>query len=133
MSGYTMVVGVDGSPGSAAAVAWCAEIAPMLDADVVAVHALGHEEAFPSEREFGQWCAQLHASGLFVRRVVEDDSAAQLLQRVATAEDADLVVIGATHHGELAGFVLGSVVEDLAYHGRRPIVIVPVAETADSG
>ena len=35
-----IVVGLDGSPGSEAAARWCVEMAPLLDADVVAVDVL---------------------------------------------------------------------------------------------
>ena len=48
MATRRIVVGVDGSIGAAAAVAWCAAMAPLLDADVVAVHAIEtHDYAAP--------------------------------------------------------------------------------------
>lgn len=128
---YRVVVGVDNSEGSAAAVRWCAHVAPMLDAEVVAVHALATGEGFPSDAEFDAWCKPLRLQDLPVRRVIQDADAARLLRQVAHDEDADLVVVGATHRGELSAFVLGSVVEGLAYHARRPVVIVPIPD-ADS-
>jgi nucleotide-binding universal stress UspA family protein len=128
---YTMVVGVDGTEASAAAVDWCAEIGPLLGAEVIAVHALLDDAGFPSDQEFRSWCEPLHRAGMTVRRVAQDDDATRLLQQVAAAEQADLVVVGKTHRGELGGFILGSVVETLAYHARRPLVIVPVAASHD--
>jgi len=122
---FKVVVGVDGSFSSAAAVAWCGQVGPLLDAEVVAVHALSPEEGFPSDAEFDAWCGPLRLADLVVRRVIEDDGAASLLRRVALDENADLVVVGATRRGEIAGLLLGSVVEEMAYHGRRPVVIVP--------
>jgi nucleotide-binding universal stress UspA family protein len=98
----------------------------LLDAEVIAVHARSSEDEFPSDAEFGAWCGPLRHADLSVRRVIEDDDPARLLRRVAGDEDADLVVVGATHCGEVAGLFLGSVVEEMAYHGRRPVVIVPI-------
>jgi len=125
---YKVVVGVDASAGSAAAIAWCAQVTPLLSPEVIAVHALTSEESLPSDAEFDDWCAPLREAGLSVRRVMEDADSSRLLPRVAAAEQADLVVVGATQRGELAGFVLGGVVEELAYHGRRPVVIVPIPD-----
>jgi nucleotide-binding universal stress UspA family protein len=125
---YKVVVGVDGSEGSAAAVAWCARMAPLLDAEVIAVHAVGPEASLPGDEQFGRWCAPLVDAGVSVRRVVEENAADRLLRRIATAEDAELIVIGGTSRGQLAGLVLGSVVQDLAHQARRPIVIVPPRE-----
>ena len=106
----------------------CAGGASARRAEVIAVHALTTEEGFPSDAEFDEWCAPLREAGLSVRRVMEDEDPSRLLPRVAAAEQADLVVVGATQRGELAGFVLGGVVEELAYHGRRPVVIVPIPD-----
>jgi len=54
---YKVVVGVDASAGSAAAIAWCAQVTPLLSPEVIAVHALTSEESLPSDAEFDDWCA----------------------------------------------------------------------------
>jgi nucleotide-binding universal stress UspA family protein len=128
---YKVLVGIDGSEGAAAAVAWCAQVGPLLGAEVIAVHALTTEGGAPSDAELEEWCAPMHRAGLSVRRVIDDEDPARLVQRVASAEEAGLVVVGATHHGELAGLITGSVVERLAYHARCPVVIVPVPRLDD--
>jgi Universal stress protein family len=40
MTSRRIVLGLDGSPGSEAAMQWCIEASPPLDAEVVAVHVL---------------------------------------------------------------------------------------------
>ncbi len=125
LAAFTMVVGVDASEGSAAAVRWCSRMAPLLGGEVVVVHALAPDESLSLDEQFEGWCAPLRDAGVPVRRVVEDEAADRLLRRVASAADADLIVVGGTQRGQFAGLVLGSVVEDLAHHGRRPVVIVP--------
>jgi len=126
---YKIVVGVDGSEGAAAAIAWCREMAPRLAADVIVVHALRPDAEVPSLEQVDAWCAPFRDEDLPIRRVIEDEDPAMLLQRVACEEQADLVVIGATRRGELAGLLLGSVVEGLAYHARRPVLIVPADDS----
>jgi nucleotide-binding universal stress UspA family protein len=120
-----IVLGLESSEGAATAAQWCAGLASALDAEVIVVHALHTDEALPSDDQFNQWCGPLEAAGVPVRRLVEDEAPDRLLTRVAEAENADLIVIGAPRRGALAGFVLGTVVEDLVYHGRRPVVVVP--------
>jgi nucleotide-binding universal stress UspA family protein len=145
-----IVIGTDGSPGAAKAMAWCASLAAGLGATVVAVRAYSpldelatapgtdlHELSVrATARLHDEWCAPLAAAGVtFESRLVEDLPVAALVA-VATEVGADLIVIGS--HGE-SGWrerLLGRNALDLPHHAPCPIAIVPHdpparAETAD--
>jgi nucleotide-binding universal stress UspA family protein len=91
-----LAIGTDGSPASAAAVAWCARIGRALGATVVAIDVVrdGREEA---ERELaGHWTEPLLAAGVKVARVVVDGgSRGATLLAAADEAGADAIVIGA--------------------------------------
>jgi nucleotide-binding universal stress UspA family protein len=134
-----IVVGTDGSAGAAKAVAWCAELASGLGAEVVAVRAysplddlasapgtdLGELSARAAVRLHDDWCAPLAAAGVAYRsRLVEDLPVAALVA-VATEEGAGLIVIGS--HGE-SGWrhrILGRTASGLPHDAPCPIAIVP--------
>lgn len=134
-----IVVGTDGSVGAAKAMAWCAELASGLGAEVVAVQAyspldelatapgteLGELSVRAAERLHQEWCAPLAAAGVTYRsRLVEDLPVAALVT-VAREEDAGLIVIGS--HGE-SGWrdrILGRTASGLPHDAPCPITIVP--------
>src|SRR6266516_4508297 len=113
MAMRAIVVGVDGSAGSEAAVRWCAEHAPRLDAHVLAVHAipplaymvpptLARPAAFPDDTELRNelaaaldaWCAPLRDADVDVETRLVDGPPAQVLMQIAAEAGADLVVVG---------------------------------------
>jgi nucleotide-binding universal stress UspA family protein len=139
-----LVVGLDGSAGSQAAAQWCATMAPLLDADVTAVHALPPLIAFmpqpmgasapPAYDErlrdelvdaLEGWCAPLRDAGVEYHAQVVDGSAAETLMRIADQINADLVVVGRRGHGGFAKLLLGSVPHQLTHHCDRPVLVVP--------
>jgi nucleotide-binding universal stress UspA family protein len=145
MARRTIVTGLDGSSGSEAALRWCAETAPSLDAEVVAVHALpplmflvpptptgaptyADEEKIRGELEgaLEDWCAPLREAGVPYRSKLVDGLAAETLMRVAREVHADLVVVGRRGRGGFAEMVMGSVPHTLSHHCEVPLVIVPV-------
>lgn len=152
MTTRRIVVGLDGSPGSSAAVAWCAAMAPLLDAEVFVVNAMAPvtflvptgspaeippiiddsaiEESVHHEldKELEEWCAPLRSAGVPYRSQVIDGSVTDALLRAADDVDADLVVVGQQKHGGIGGMkerLLGSVPSHLSHHCSRPLVIVP--------
>ncbi len=146
MPGRTIVLGVDGSVGGEAAIRWCIEHAPALDAEVVAVLALDlvpilgmgdpragitiDVGAYRAEMgaELSRWVGPLRDSGVRTREMVKEGSPAAALRAVAEEEDAALVVVGRRGSGGFLEMLLGSVPHTLAHHSTRPLVIVPAAD-----
>lgn len=139
----TIVVGVDGSPGSKAALRWALAEARLRGTALEAVHAwmppyvaagLGlapviDEEYLRAHREKAEEMLDTvlaevadEAKGVDVRRVVAEGPAAQVL--VERAAGADLLVVGSRGLGGFAGLLLGSVGQQCAHHAPCPVVIV---------
>ena len=150
-----VVVGVDGSSGSRAALRWAVAEARLRNSPVLAVHAwtfsypggagygyLGETlDDFPGgvsnlhraaedmiEHAIGGLAAE--ADGVEIEREIVEGTAAEVL--VGAATERDLLVVGSRGHGGFAGLVLGSVSQRCAHHARGPVVIVhapkPVAD-----
>jgi nucleotide-binding universal stress UspA family protein len=135
-----IVVGLDGSPGSARALSWVVAHAHGQDTHVVAVDAvrpLGEflldlpgagvdnwREKLRLELE-QDWCKPLADAGISYRAVTIDESPVAALTKIADAEKADMIVVGSEGHGSLAGRVLGSVSYGIAHTAHHPVVIVP--------
>jgi nucleotide-binding universal stress UspA family protein len=133
-----IVVGVDGSPGSAAAVRWCANVAAIVGAEVTAVCAFdphprrgfgddvrgwraAAEAAISAER-----IAPLRAAGAVVRtRIVEGNHPLAALEAVAAEGNAGLFVVGTRGFSEVGGLRLGRLPLQLIHHTHLPVVLVP--------
>ncbi len=139
-----IVVGLDASPASRAALRWAIDYAKAIGGEVVTVHAFEapvyfsypRGEATPVmldatfregvRRCFEEdWCAPLVGSGVPYRSVVADGRAAAVLLDVAEREAAELVVAGRRGLNTLGELVLGSVSQSLVHGSRRPVVLVP--------
>ena len=147
MASGRIVVGVDGSEGSAGAIRWCADYGGRLGFEIVAVHALAlpvYTEAVPfaswptEDKEFrdkmlatvrDEWCAPLRESGVKYDALLVDGSAPWMLTDVADREDADMIVVGSRGRGGFGELLLGSTSHQLAHHSKRPVVIVPPERT----
>jgi nucleotide-binding universal stress UspA family protein len=140
-----IVVGVDGSEPSTAALRWAIEEARLREARLVAVHAwtfvstpsLGDPGLAPVaattlmddltiEREGAEHVLDEALAGVpeaaDAERVVSEGSPGEVL--VAAAEGADLVVVGSRGRGGLRSALLGSVSSHVAQHAACPVVIV---------
>lgn len=132
-----VVIGVDGSKGSSAAVAWCADVLPRLDADVVAVHV---EEPLVEwtpgsspdnwrrdvERRIAAWTEPLGEAGLEVHaRAQRDFRPADALVGIAGATGADLLVTGMRGIGGFRGMRIGGVALKVLHRSSVPLVLVP--------
>jgi len=136
-----ILVGVDGSDNSVAAVEWAAGMASIVNAEVVAVHALGLLEplgtgdpvpSFSHRDEIRHlfetaWCAPLDAAGVRSRRLIRDGSAVSVLLAVADEVDAELIVVGSRGLGGYPELLLGSTSTQVAQSAHHPVTIVPVA------
>jgi nucleotide-binding universal stress UspA family protein len=136
-----IVLGVDGSSGSAAAVRWCAAIASASDAEVAAVCAFDSNtrwgfgddaeswRATAEQAISAEWIAPLRATGVVTRcRIVEGRRPLAALEGAAHDEDAGLFVVGTRGLSEVAGLRLGRLPLQLVHHTHLPVVLVPTAD-----
>ena len=145
----TIIVGIDGSPGSRAALAWAFAEAGQRKARIVALSvwqfpyiALGpsplggavvpiDELQASSEAALAEILAEVGIpDGIEVTPVAKEGSASNTLLDLATSEGATLLVIGARGHGGFAGLLLGSVATQCVNHATVPTVVVPLSSTA---
>lgn len=144
----SIVVGVDGSPASHAALRWAAEEAALRGAAIVAVHAwtyvppppIGEPGMIPMPA--GDLAGQLEAERAAARaeldaaladafpdgapeglesRLVEGDPA-EVLE--AESASADLLVVGSHGRSGLASVLLGSVTRHVVDHAPCAVVVV---------
>lgn len=137
-----VVVGVDGTPASEAAIAFAFAEASARDAELVAVHVWSDlllEVAFAGEpamldvtrlaeeahgvlgERLAGWQEQ-YPDVVVTREVVRDRATRALLRR---AEGARLVVVGSRGRGGFRGLMLGSTSQHLLYHAACPVAVVP--------
>jgi nucleotide-binding universal stress UspA family protein len=138
-----IVVGVDGSPGSRAALRWAIRQADLTDSSVEAVIAwqipsvsagFGMAPMLPND-SLDTWeelaAKQLHGAiidtvdpscRVSVTPTVRRGPAAEVLLDAAGA--ADLLVVGSRGHGGFAGMLLGSVSQHCARHALCPVAII---------
>jgi nucleotide-binding universal stress UspA family protein len=137
----TIVVGVDGSPGSRGALEFAAREAAahggkllLLSAWEVPAAVLSgggvpadvydnfEAEARKVAGEAGARARELAPAVEVETRTVEAHAGNALVDE---SRAADLIVIGRRGHGGLTDFLLGSISHQVADHARCPVVIVP--------
>lgn len=74
-----------------------------------------------------------HHPDLAVETTIRAGHPGEVLARLATETDAELVVLGAAEHGAVARLVLGSVAAEMVHHVARPVVAVRRTTAADPG
>ncbi|WP_307831482.1 universal stress protein [Nucisporomicrobium flavum] len=134
MIGARIVVGVDGSPGSRAAVQWAAAEALMRGAELRVLTAYHRPETGAATS------AILHAAVTHARTVapgVEVSCVAQAGYAVPVllhaAEVADMLVVGCRRGGGLPGAPHGTVGNQVATHARCCVVVVRGRAAPDTG
>jgi nucleotide-binding universal stress UspA family protein len=136
-----VVVGVDGSPASGAAVGVAFEAAALRGVPLVAVHAWHDLPIDPTMAPLVDWdLVEAGERGVLaerlagwsemypdvkVRRSIARDRPAHAL--VQESGRAQLVVVGSRGRGGLAGMLLGSVSQALLHHAACPVVVTPPA------
>lgn len=152
---WRLVVAVDGSEGSAEALTWAARVAPLMGAEVIAVHALqrpvfaggyvpwafgmgSSPEAWDAEwRQWGDrireqlaggWCRPLRDAGVDHRAVVIEGGAYELLA-YAREVGGDLLIVGRRGLGGFRELLVGSFSHQLIHHSPIPVLVVPRHET----
>jgi nucleotide-binding universal stress UspA family protein len=120
-----IVVGVDGSAVSRAALTWAGAVAQPCEAELVAVIALEPWREQP-DGELERWCAPAILGAVQPRCIVTEEPAAATLLAAADEEDADLLVLG--HRGRGRARRLGSVAMQVAHRATRPFAVVPTTK-----
>lgn len=135
-----IVVGLDGSPQSEAALGWAIDMARGMGAHVTAVYAIDLPTFYPEtyavplfddewrrtmRAEFEtSWCKALRQAEVPYRAVVEDGRAASVISRVAEAEGADMIVVGRRGRGGIAELLLGSTTHELVLRSKIPVLVI---------
>ena len=138
-----IVVGVDGSEPSAAALAWAIEMARGMHAEITAVFGFDIPMDFSlgfapvSSAQFepelrttlkglleNEWTAPLQQSGLTHQVLMRDGRPASVIIEAADEVEADIVVVGRRGRGGVAELLLGSVSHEVALHGRCPVLLI---------
>jgi len=132
-----IVVGIDGSSSSLAALGWAAEQADRTGAKLEVIttwiwpttygwaipYPTGFDPAESAQKVLDESIAGLgdsHPGLEIVTRVLEGHPAPALIE---VSKGAQLLVVGSRGHGEFAGMLLGSVSEHCAAHAHCPVLI----------
>ena len=142
MSGWkTIVVGVDGSPGSRKALAWAAAEAADHGADLIVVNVWEHTLLPPAgsvsvSEHYVPDPSQRTAEDLLavIKEELGDDPPVRVQPQVKQGRPAkvlidesagaDLLVVGNRGHGGFAGLVIGSVSQHVAAYAKCPVTVV---------
>jgi nucleotide-binding universal stress UspA family protein len=147
-----IVVGVDGSEHSEAAIKWAVRMAKGMGSEVVAVFAVAPPVYFDGgfmapvvppqldeewragmKSEFERrWCKGLREAGVGYRTIMEDGRPASVIAQVADRVNADVIVVGRRGRGGVAELVLGSVSHELVLHSKRPILVISTEPPSES-
>ncbi|MEU4560578.1 universal stress protein [Actinoplanes sp. NPDC023936] len=137
----TIVVGVDGSPGSRKALAWAAAEAATHGTELIVLNVWEHTLLPPagsvsvSERYVPEQSQRTAAEllqvikeelgeqpSVLVQPVVKQGRPAKVL--IEESAGADLLVVGERGHGGFAGLVLGSVSQHVAAYAKCAVAVV---------
>jgi nucleotide-binding universal stress UspA family protein len=149
MSDHVIVVGIDGSEHSKAALRWAVKEAALRGAAVRAVHAWQVYPALYSgttitatdfedvRAQAGSFVEDFVAEVVPNHEGVEIESIAIQGESVApaladAAAGADLLVVGSRGLGGFRGLLLGSVSQQCVHHATCPVVVLPQSLTVES-
>lgn len=144
----TVVVGIDGNPGSNAAIDFAFEMASRHGWRLVAVHAweapaydvlvvpsttgaiplddLSAEEARMSAESLAGFTAD-YPDVVVEESIVHGSARSAIIEASARAA---LVVVGTRGHGQVVGAVIGSVSHGVLHHARVPVAVISGRRTA---
>lgn len=143
-TGRRIVVGIDSSGASLAALEWALDEAQRRQADLEVVHAWtfpgiavgsygGAALPLLAREDLEKAAEQLvrdrvrdiagKNEAVKVTTAVEAGHPAEVL--LAAAKGADMLVVGSRGHGGFVGMLLGSVSSHVVHHSTCPVVVVP--------
>jgi nucleotide-binding universal stress UspA family protein len=137
-----IVVGTDGSAGSAAAAGWTARVAGVCGAEVTIVHGLAplleHMFSIPplasdelvalvSRELSGAWSEPFREAAVQFECLLVEDAAAAAVLSAARKRDVSLIVLGRHGHTRWSPHVMGGVVHKVLSDAICPVVIVPTS------
>jgi nucleotide-binding universal stress UspA family protein len=136
-----ILVATDGSATAQAALAWAADLAVPLGAEVVVIAVIDIAMLYPgapflpvSEEQMRErldkelndaWTERMRDRGVPFRTLLGEGNPAAVIVKTAAAEKADLIVMGSRGHGGFTELVIGSVAHHVTHHARIPVVVVP--------
>jgi nucleotide-binding universal stress UspA family protein len=135
----TLVVGVDGSDSSTAAVRWAADEAVRRGAKLKLVHVWDYSPGYvvptddilaDAEKALNDAATIATDRGAQVDTLLVGGSPVHTLVR--ESESAEMLVLGNYGHGRLADIFLGSISRGCIRLATRPIVVIPAAITANT-
>ena len=137
-----VVVGVDGSSASVAALRWAARVGGALGLEVDAVASWEYPTNDGYAGGLGGWNPEVDAGGILAQAVdtafdgvglaglsthVRRGHPAPVL--IEASHHAELLVVGSRGHGGFAGLLLGSVSAKCVAHAGCPVVVVHGQQT----
>lgn len=138
MATKPVVVGVDGSEDSRAALQWAVDYGKHYDVPVEAMAVwdipttYGYMAAYTESGESIQKRTRELLEETVVESVGADSDVIRRVERghpastlVDASKSAQLLVLGTRGHGAFAGMLLGSVSQHCAAHAKCPFVVVP--------
>jgi len=133
-----ILVAVDGSPHSRAALDFAVDIASRYGATLILLHAFPHvsdllgtpyyEHLLAARTLIGQRLlesaqTQVGDAAPVETQLVEGPPAPAVLH-IAADKRCDMIVVGSRGHGQMIGLLLGSVSSAVAQHAKCPVLIV---------
>lgn len=137
-----ILVGIDGSEPSLQAARFTGRLASTLEADVVAVHAVGLLDVWPehpwdhtkrnsharvTELANSAWVCGIREHGVKPNVLLRDGPPAPVILAAAEECNADMIVVGrrGSGSGNVELYALGSTTAQLTKRSTRPVVVVP--------
>lgn len=129
----SIVVGVDGSAGSADALRWAVDEARLHGAHVTALRCWGGRQRADADRLAEDQVAAAAALRTFVEDTVPHDlhlidqhtiDARAEWGLLEVGADADLLVVGARGASGIRGLIVGSVSQQVLHHAHVPVAVV---------
>ncbi len=145
-----VLVGIDGSPASAAAECWAANAVRDCGGEVVAVHVVGsplvrqatedvvnglgmmtprlrRSQAEAERLLEEEWCRPLRDARVRHRSIVAKGDPVHALLHIARKEAVDVIVIGHQGDSSFVHRLFRGLSDELLDDARRPVVVVPYA------